>query len=406
MSRTDQHLGIVGAARLAALVLFTALMAAILPAMTAEAADCREVHLTDASTGAVLRGIEDLVWHAPSKRILLSAHDRWADDDDDEPVANGIYAISFPRLKREFIEVSRPIDLPVPNLTELFQESSVLHPHGFTLWEPDLPKAGFLDQRIGKQTGRLMVINHREMGVARRADGTAGTSIEVFFVAPNGELDHESTYSHPDICAANDLDVLDEDTAIVSLDRGACGGIRAFLELLLGQSRSKIARVDVTRADGPEILDDGMAFANGIHISKGEKPTVYVAETQANRIRAYDLVDGRLKRPARTIPVPGGPDNLDVDAAGNLLAAVHPDTMDLYFYMRKWPFFSSAPTRLIAMDTDKPDGCTVLHDDPEGDPISGATGVLRIDGMLVAGSVNDDGLLLCRTPTSEAVCPK
>ncbi|MDF1731737.1 MAG: hypothetical protein P1U49_09565 [Minwuia sp.] len=404
MSRTDQHHGIVGAARLALIALATALISAVPSARTADAADCREVHLTDASTGAVLRGIEDLAWHAPSKRILLSAHDRWADEDADEPVANGIYAISFPRLKREFIEVSRPIDLPVPNLTELFQEDQVLHPHGFTLWEPELPKAGFLDQRIGKQTGRLMVINHREMGTARRDDGTAGTSIEVFFVAPNGALDHEGTYSHPDICAANDLDALDENTAIVSLDRGACGGISAFFELLLGQKRSKIAMVDLTRADAPEILDDRMAFANGVHIDRGEKPTVYVAETQADRIRAYELIDGRLKRPARSIPVPGGPDNLDMDMDGNLLTAVHPDTMDLYFYMRKWPFFSSAPTRLISLDPDKPDSCTLLHDDPDGDPVSGATGVLRIDGMLIAGSVTDDGLLLCRAPAKPAAC--
>lgn len=401
MSRSDQHHGIVGAARLVALALFAPLQAA-----SAQAADCREVHLTDASTGAVLRGIEDIAWHEPSKRILLSAHDRWADGDDDGPVANGIYGLSFPRLKREFIETSRPIDLPVPNLTELFQENNLMHPHGITLWEPELPKSGFLDQRIGDQVGRLMVINHREMGTARRDDGTAGTTIEAFFVAPNGELDHEFTYAHPDICAANDLDALDEDTAIVSLDRNACGGISAFFELLLGRERAKVARIDITRADAPEILDDGIAFSNGILIDKGETPTVYVAETQANRIRAYDLVDGRLKRPARMIPVPGGPDNLDVDADGNLLTALHPDTMDLYFYMREWPFFSSAPTRLVAVDPKKSgsEGCTVLHDDPEGDPISGATGMLRIGGMLIAGAVTDDGLLLCRDPGKAPAC--
>ena len=52
----------------------------------------------------------------------------------------------------------------------------------------------------------------------------------------------------------------------------------------------------------------------------------------------------------------------------------------------------------------KPDGCTLLHDDPDGDPISGATGVLRIDGMLIAGSVTDDGLLLCRAPAKTTAC--
>lgn len=370
----------------------------------AQAAECREVHLTDASTGAVLRGIEDMAWHEPSKRILLSAHDRWADPNDDGPVANGIYGLSFPRLKREFRELSRDIALPVPNLSELFQEQNVLHPHGITLWEPALPKAGFLDQRIGKQIGRLMVINHRAPMQERAPDGTSGTTIEYFHVAPNGELDHEGTYQHTGICAANDLDALDENTALVTLDRGACGGFGSFMELVLGQDRASVVRIDITRPDGPDVMDDGMAFANGIIIQRGENPAVYVAESQADSIRRYELVDGRLKRPATAFAVPGGPDNLSLDGGGKLLTALHPDTTDLFFYMKRLPLFGSAPTRLVSLDVSGDDGCEMLHDDPAGEPVSGATGVLRIGGMLIAGSVTDDGLLLCKSPPRPAAC--
>jgi len=373
---------------------------------SALAAECREVHLTDASTGAVLRGIEDLAWHEPSQRILLSAHDRWADPDNEAPVANGIYGLSFPRLKREFRETSRDIALPVPNLTELFQESRILHPHGIALWEPSLPKAGFLDQRIGKQVGRLMVINPRAPMQERADDGTAGTTIEYFHVAPNGELDHQGTYGHADICAANDLHALDENTALVSLDRGACGRMASFLELLLGRDRARVALIDITRPDAPDILDDGLSFANGIVVQDGAKPAVYVAETQADRIRRYDLVDGRLKRPATEIPVPGGPDNLAIDAGGRLLTALHPDTTALYLHMKRWPFHDHAPTRLVALDIADDGGCEMLHDDPDGEPISGATGVLRIGGMLIAGSVTDDGLLLCKSPPRTTACPE
>lgn len=400
MSQTYQHPGLAGAVGLAIICIWSALCG------SAFAAECREVHLTDASTGAVLRGIEDLQWHEPSKRILLSAHDRWADPDSETPVANGIYGLSFPRLKREFRETSRDIDLPVPNLSELFQEENLLYPHGIALWEPRLPKAGFLDQRIGKQVGRLMVINHRAPMQERAPDGTAGTTIEYFHVAPNGELDHQGTYGHTGICAANDLYPLDEDTALVSLDRGACGRFGSFMELLLGRDRASVVRIDITRPDAPDVLDDGLSYANGIIVQHGDKPAVYVAESQADRIRRYDLVDGRLKRPATEIPVPGGPDNLFIDAGGKLLTAVHPDTTDLYFYMRRWPFFDHAPTRLVSLDISGDDGCEMLHDDPAGDPISGATGVLRIGGMLIAGSVTDDGLLLCKSPPKTTACPE
>jgi len=72
-------------------------------------------------------------------------------------------------------------------------------------------------------------------------------------------------------------------------------------------------------------LDDGYAFSNGLVVTADDK-TLIVAETFTKRLYAYDIIEpGHVgnKRLWGTLPGEryGGPDGMDFDAEGRLLAA-------------------------------------------------------------------------------------
>lgn len=71
-------------------------------------------------------------------------------------------------------------------------------------------------------------------------------------------------------------------------------------------------------------LDDGFQFCNGLAVS-GDDRTLIVAETETKKLWAYDIAEpgvARNKRHWGTLPgdYKGGPDGIDFDAEGHLLA--------------------------------------------------------------------------------------
>jgi hypothetical protein len=113
-----------------------------------------------------------------------------------------------------------------------------------------------------------------------------------------------------------------------------------------------------------------------------------VAETRSNRL---------LRPDGSAVDLPGAPDNLTASTEG-LVIALHPSLLRLWPYLAGWS--EHAPTRIALVR----DGGAVelLYDDPAGARFSAATTAVLADGRLIAGSVRDAGLLVCR-PVSAAI---
>lgn len=330
---------------------------------TASEFECRHLAVVDAETGRTLAGIEDLVHHPPSNTLILSVHDRWGDRDGDDNALMGLFSVS--------------LDAPDKARRLAGSPNGSMRPHGIAA-RPD-----------NEGNWKLLAIDHRYLQEEDR-NGEPGTLITEFSIAPTGELTAIRSVGHPDLCPANDLDWLDDDTAIVSLDRTNCGGFWRFLELSRGQWRGRLAAVDLVDGGAPLVLQEDLGFPNGVLV---QDRRLIVAFSREERLASYAIRDGRLEQ-SSSIALQGGGDNLALDSDGRLLLAVHPDLTGFGLYsLRAWGF-DSAPTRMVRVGTDisPPD---ILFEDDEGVPLSGVTGFVEVGGRLYGGAAFDEGLAVC-----------
>ncbi len=298
------------------------------------AGDCRRVALIDADTGWRIAGAEAIV-EGPLGRIFLAAHDRGRADGP-----GGLYVIE-PLLLTGTPELSLATLYPAATGT--------FRPHGLA---------------ISAYGMRLATINRYAPRAAR---------VEIGALSAN-RWQPDRQIEGPGICRANGLgfEGLATDDLLITLDRADCA--TSLRDLMPGATTGRLAQVDST---GYTIVREGLSFPNGVM-------GPFIAETRAGRISGPGGAE---------IMTPGGPDNLSLADDGRIVAAVHPRLHLLGLYLGGWT--SSAPSRIVAAD---PGSGTVevLFDDPDGVLFSGATGALLIDDMLIAGSVRDEGLLVCR----------
>lgn len=301
-------------------------------------ADCRHVALLDDVSGLRITGAEDMALTPSENEIYLTAHDR----RDPARPSGGLYSVSLFALEAGEAEISAQQvyagDGQVP-----------FRPHGLAL---------------SSDGTRLALVNRPGPGEADIligfADGLAW--------APEDRLTGRQ------LCRANDLDFSGpgESALDITLDRADCSA--AFTDLLPGAVTGRTVRFD---SAGLTETGAGLAFPNGI--ADG-----YVAETRGRRVRTPD---------GRALDLPGGPDNLNWDQEGWLVAAVHPKLLQLWLYRAGWT--AQAPSRIVRVDP--ADGeLRVLFDDVDGALYSGATSAIYGDGLLVAGSAYDHGLLVCQ----------
>jgi len=301
------------------------------------AADCGRVALIDPARGHRSAGAEALAL-APEGNLILAAHDRSADP----PTPGGLHAIAPSALFG--VEEAR-----VRTLHAGRPGAPPFRPHGLAI-SPD--------------GARLATINRSQPGAATVEIGALD----------GGRWTPDRRIEGQDLCRANGLAFtgLAEDDLLITLDRAACD--TALADLLPGAATGRLARFDGRRH---EIVREGLSFPNGI------LPGRFIAETRARRI---------LRPSGPPIALPGGPDNLSLAPDGRLVAALHPRPHLLWFYLEGWR--RRAPTRLVAVDPET-GAVEILFDDPDGKIFSGATGAIIAGDSLVAGSVRDDGLLVC-----------
>lgn len=311
-------------------------------------ADCDRVALTDTESGRTLVGAEDMALMPDGDTLIVSAHDRLAlARRPDAAPEGGLYQVSLTRLAAG-----------QGWATPLVPSSSVeggLFPHGIA---------------VSGDGARLALVN-------RGRDGT--TSIIAGDLGP-GVFTPRHRRGGREVCRANDLDFTGQaPTSLrVTLDRADCGV--SWADLRPGATTGRVIALDPAGAAPPSVEADGLAFANGI-------AGMWVAETRSARLS--HLLD-------RPLSLPGGPDNLTwdetSDGAGGLVAALHPSMLQIAVYIAGYA--SSAPSRIVRVARDR--SVEVLFDDPVGALFSGATVGLLRDGVLVAGSVLDAGVMVCR----------
>lgn len=362
---------------------------------------CRRVVVTDTVSGQPLRGIEDIAVDAAANVAYLSADDRWAAEkaaarSNGTMPEGGIYLLSLDdiSLGADHVEVA--------DVTSRFKTENALHPHGIDL---------IFD---GAGRGILYVINRRSERPNQRPNQGRGSSgggeggrwqpapvVEVFDVGEAGALHHRRTVRGPAFCRANGIAGLGRDRFLVSNDGAACGKWGRRWERALGLKRGTVALVELDAAtDALSVtrIAEGIGFANGLAVDAHH---LYVAATRDQALLVYPL-DGfndsgtPRRAPVRSIPVSGGPDNVSWASEHALLVAVHPSLLRLAAYRYRWTtLVDTAPTRIIGVDIR--DGAQrTLYASDAGEPLSAATIAVAHGNALIAGSVTDEGLMLCR----------
>ena len=310
--------------------------------------DCQRVVLADTGSGRPIVGIEDMALLPDGNTLILSAMDRLARERRPETAPEGgLFEVSLKRLAAGEAWAA-PIVRPGAIEGGLF-------PHGIA---------------VSSDGERLAFINR---GINRGRDGTVSI---VGGTLRRGAFSLRATRTDPLFCRANDLAFFGDGAMElrVTLDRSDCG--LSWADLKPGSTTGRVISVNLGGLAPPKVEQTGLAFANGI-------AGLYVAETRASRL--YHRLD-------RPVDLPGGPDNLTWDGLGGLIAALHPSLFRLAAY--RYGYHDTAPSRIVRVDLDR--NVEVLFDDPAGEVFSGASVAVLSGGVLVAGSMRDAGLLVCR----------
>ncbi|SOE01172.1 SMP-30/gluconolactonase/LRE family protein [Caenispirillum bisanense] len=304
----------------------------------------------------LVRGPEDLVWDPVSRHLFVSADPRGRDGRP------GVYSVAIDTLR-----TATGTDLP------LTPAADVRQPHG-----------------IGLDVARreLAVVDHRG------ADGQGGATIHRFTVGADGSLTEAGAYGR--VRNANDVVPDGSGGVYVTQDHAAETGLGTAWELVTGAKRAAIHRLPAPDAGGEAtVARDGLYFANGI-TRDGDR--LYVSEMRAERILVFDGALSGTLSPAGEIPLPGQPDNLNLDEeGGRLLAAVLPEPFVLFLALKHLHGDGRVASAAVGIAPPSGQPATVFGD-PAGETVSAATAVEAADGLLVLGSVVAPTLAVCPLP--------
>lgn len=313
---------------------------------------CERRTLVDARNGHTVLGAEDLALSEDGEQLFVSAYDRLAVE---EALTRGL-AVPAGALYRMPVRALLLGDVAAQPLLAGDAVEGGLRPHGLAV------------------SGERVALVNRTI-----RNGDIHGEIVEFRIAGDDPVDLH-TRREDDWCAANDV-ALRRTGLAASLDRARCPGW-AFGERVFGLRRGSV------RSSEGGVLADGLAFANGL--ATLPDGGLAVAETRARQVRVV-----RPDGTERVFPVDGAPDNLNLAADGRLIVAVQPRLIPFARY--RFGEAERAASRILALDLET-GGQTLLFEDPDGALFSGATAAVRVGDALIAGSVGDRGLLVCRAP--------
>jgi len=305
--------------------------------------------------GAV--GSEDLTIHPRTGLALISSSDRRADRAG-RPVPGAIWAYDPEAESPELVNLT-------PSADASFQ------PHGISLW------AG--------EDGRdaLFVINHPPPQT-----GLPENTIEIFDLLEGPRLVHRATLTDPLLVMINDLVAVDIDRFYVTrTHRYPPGGMQA-IETYLQLSG---AQVLFYGPGGFRSAIEDLVYPNGINVSPDGR-TLYVAAVSDMALRVYERDPARESlRLREVVPLPGGPDNIEVAADGSLWIGAHPKLLRVGAHAADPA--ARSPSQVLRVT---PDGRVDEVYLDSGEQISAASVAAVRGRRLLIGQIFDDGFLDCR----------
>jgi hypothetical protein len=321
---------------------------------------CRRVALIDSASGEAIRGAEDLALDAEQMRLFISAYDRRATEKaarrkQDLLPQGGLYAASLNDLFNP-----QKDELTLSSLAAPEDFPGGLHPHGIS-YDSANHELVFINRTYMREGRNWRMIPRLER---------IGANGEVYVGAP--ALAH---------CAANDV-AATKSGVYTSFDHASCG-FGGGLENVFRLKRSGIV-------DSNGKIFARAAFANGLAEMQGGE--IALAATRESAVLLLKKDKSGLKEDKR-IHLPGRPDNITIASGGDIIAAVHPKKFKL-LANRKFGIGKS-PSRIVSANPDSGE-IAVLFDDPRAALFSAATAAVLTERGLVAGSVTDDGLLVCQ----------
>ncbi|KAF7327707.1 hypothetical protein MKEN_00350200 [Mycena kentingensis (nom. inval.)] len=173
-----------------------------------------------------------------------------------------------------------------------------------------------------------------------------------------------------------------------------------MLETLLGLPFGWVSHVSIGNTQKQTHSAPFIPFANGVSISPSGT-TLAVAATSLSVVYIYtrDPTTNVLSAP-RTVRVPFHPDNLEYDASGTLVVAGHAHFPSLIKV--KADTHSSAgvkaPSWVVAINPESFEVTTLFQSN--GSAFSTSSTALRLDNVLYLTGLYEDGVMLCRIPSS------
>jgi arylesterase / paraoxonase len=234
---------------------------------------------------------------------------------------------------------------------------------------------------------RLFVVNHRS-----EHDHT----VEIF-AYEGGRLTHAETIpgDAAQMHSPNDLVPVGPRTFYVTNYRGERSTFGRLREGLFRQPKSYVLFYD-----GAEYrrVAEGLRYANGINVSHDGR-TVFVTTTLGREVLLYRReADGSLTpEPGRTITTGTGPDNLEVDANGDLWIGAHPSSFVFlqHAFLRRLGIRRRSPSQVIRIPhRDGEYGAPEVVYGEDGTVLSGSSVAAVYRDTLLIGSVFE-GFLVC-----------
>jgi arylesterase/paraoxonase len=217
-----------------------------------------------------------------------------------------------------------------------------------------------------------------------------GHFIEIFDYVEN-RLVYRESISGELMTSPNDVAAVGPRSFYVTNDHGNTSALGRTLEDYLRLEKSYVLYFDGERFTKAA---EGLSYANGINLS-GDGKTVFVAATTGLKIYVYDReasTNALSKR--EEIFLGTGVDNIEMDAAGNLWVAAHPQLLTFTRYAKDPANLSPSQVLKITLAPNGEHRIDEIFLDA-GEALSGSTVGAVFGQKLLIGSVFDDKFLVC-----------
>ena len=315
-------------------------------------------------TSIEISGAEDFAISRTDGFLIISSDDRAGRRDGIETV-NGLYYMDLKSGANNPVLLRAQNDVP-------------LYPHGIHM------------VRLDSNTHRLLVINHVTSGAdaVSSMDLNAVHSIEEYTLRDQ-TLTHVKTHKDDMINSPNDVVATGPVGFYFTNDHGSKTKLGLMLEDYLGLKRSNVIHFDGT---GYQIVDDGIAYANGINLDS-KKKVLFVASPRGMLVKVYNINDDGSLDFQTDIDCNSGVDNIELDPSGKVWIGSHPVLLASSSYFAGSSPYS--PSEIITIDYKNKDDYKVSSVfESDGKDMSASTVAIPYQGKIYVGNVMDDHFII------------